>query len=103
MTMRGISWRPTFLTGATTRARQALSCCLLFTAIHLLPPAYCRAAPRDDLLRLVPDDVGFCLVISDLRTHTDKLHDTPWIKAVRQSRLGQALVAAPELLKLAKI
>jgi hypothetical protein len=103
MTMRGISWRPTFLTGATTRARQALSCCLLFTAIYLLPPAYCRAAPRDDLLRLVPDDVGFCLVISDLRTHTDKLHDTPWIKAVRQSRLGQALVAAPELLKLAKI
>jgi hypothetical protein len=77
--------------------------CLLLSALVLLPPASVRAAPRDDLLRLVPNDVGFCLVISDLRTHPEKLREAPWVKALRQSHLGVAVAASPEMIKLAKI
>jgi hypothetical protein len=73
-------------------------CCLGLTL-----PTAAQETPRDQLLRLVPDDVGVCLVINDLRGHSDKLARSPWIKMVRQSPLGKALADAPELRKLFKL
>jgi hypothetical protein len=54
-------------------------------------------------MRLVPDDVAFCLVINDLRGQHDKLLRSPWIKRVRESPLGKALRDAPELFRLGKL
>jgi hypothetical protein len=61
------------------------------------------ATPRDDLLELVPGDVGFCLIVSDLREHTRKVLDTAWFKALRDSPLARAVAQAPEARKLAEV
>ncbi len=61
------------------------------------------APPSEELVRLVPDDVGFCLVISDLRAQHEKLVRSPWIQAVRDSPFGKALRDAPEMLQLRKL
>jgi hypothetical protein len=61
------------------------------------------ASPRAELLRLVPDDVGFCLVVSDLRAHLANIQGAPWMKRFRASPLGQALTASPEMGKLTKL
>jgi hypothetical protein len=66
----------------------------------LLAPALAAAAPRDEALRLVPDDVGFCLVVQDLRGHAEALADSPFLEEFAKSPLGQALHASPELAKL---
>lgn len=68
-----------------------------------LPAGTAQETPRDHLLRLVPDDVGVCLVINDLRSHGEKLLRSPWLKKVRETPLGKALANAPELLKLSKL
>jgi hypothetical protein len=65
----------------------------------------CRAQDpmaRDELLRLVPRDAGFCLIVNDLRGNADKLHDATWLKALRASPLGALWAASPEAAKLAK-
>jgi hypothetical protein len=61
------------------------------------------SAARDELLRLVPDDVGLCLVLDDLRGHTEKLLAGPWLQRFRASPLGEALASSPELKKLDKV
>jgi hypothetical protein len=48
------------------------------------------ASATDDLLRLVPEDVGFCAVVQDLRDHNARLSASPLIKALRESPLGKA-------------
>src|SRR5262245_5318715 len=58
------------------------------------------AAPREELLRFVPEDVGFCLVVQDLRGHAAALADSEFFRHLRQSALGQAIVQDPEFLKL---
>jgi hypothetical protein len=58
------------------------------------------AAPRDDLLALVPEDVGFCLVVNDLRGHAEKLSRTPWVKALKESAFVRSLAKSPEVKKL---
>jgi hypothetical protein len=60
-------------------------------------------APRDELLRLVPDDVALCLVVNDLRGQGDKLFQSAWLKHLKESPLLQALGEAPELLQLAQV
>jgi hypothetical protein len=74
----------------------------LFVALGLLlaPPPAGAATPRDEALRLVPDDVGFCLVVQDLRGHAGALADSPFLEELHKSPLGQALHASPELAKL---
>lgn len=58
------------------------------------------ASPREELLRLVPEDVGFCLVIQDLRGHAAALVDSPFAEQFRQSVFGKAIASAPELVKI---
>ena len=38
-----------------------------------------KASPRDELLRLVPADVGFCLVLEDLRGHGKAFAESPFV------------------------
>lgn len=54
------------------------------------------AAPRDELLRLVPEDAGFCLVVSDLRG----LAKSPFLERFQASPLGKGLAKSPEWAKL---
>ncbi|HZU38577.1 MAG TPA: hypothetical protein VFA18_21810 [Gemmataceae bacterium] len=65
-----------------------------------LPALVVAATPRDELLRLVPDDVGFCVVLQNLRTQSKALLASPFVAQFRASPLGQALQHAPEAAKL---
>ncbi len=56
--------------------------------------------PRDDLLRLVPEDVGFCLVIQDLRGHSQAFLQSPFAKKLWESPIGMTIASAPEQKKL---
>jgi hypothetical protein len=76
----------------------ALATLLLIT---LSFPAIAASA-RDDLLRLVPEDVGFCLVIQDLRAHSEAFLRSPFVKKWWESPIGKAIANAPEQKKLAE-
>src|SRR3954451_19018196 len=58
------------------------------------------AAPRDDLLRLVPGDAGFCVVVTDLRGQLAQWQSSPFAARLAASRFGVALRSAPEAQKL---
>ena len=67
-------------------------------------PAPLRAAsPRDELLRFVPEDVGFCFVMQDLRAHAADLADSPFVEQIRQSPIGVALRGSQELKQLDRV
>jgi hypothetical protein len=65
-----------------------------------LVAAAAAATPRDELLRLVPENVGFCLVLEDLRGHGTALADSPFVRQFRTSPLGAKIRGAPETEKL---
>jgi hypothetical protein len=61
--------------------RRAIS--LLGLLIGAMPaPA---ASPRDELLRLVPGDVGFCLVLEDVRGHASQVLESPFAQQWQKS------------------
>lgn len=72
--------------------------CLLLAA-----PLARAAVPRDELLRFVPDDLAFCLVVQDLRGHALRLADSPLVEQVAQSPLGQTLAQSHELRQLSRL
>jgi hypothetical protein len=61
------------------------------------------ATPRDELLRLVPEDVGLCLVVQDLRGHARALSESPFARTLGESPLGAALKKADEFKKLSGV
>jgi hypothetical protein len=61
------------------------------------------ATPCDELLRLVPGDTTFCLVVRELRQHSEQLAESPFLARFAASRLGRALAGAPELRGLADL
>lgn len=61
------------------------------------------AAPRDELLPLVPDDISLCLVVNNLREHTEALNKAPWLAKLKNTTLGKELLQSPELDKLRKL
>jgi hypothetical protein len=75
-------------------------CALAVLCIASRPVA--AVTPREELLRLVPADAGFCLVLGDLRGHAARILESPWFKALRQSRLGATLANSPEGKKLSR-
>jgi hypothetical protein len=77
--------------------KPSASCLVILLLLPLAAPA---ATPREELLRLVPDDVGFCLVVQDFRGHADALQSSPFVQHFRRSPLGIALQASPEMRKL---
>lgn len=61
------------------------------------------AAPRDELFRLVPEDVGLCVLVQDLRSHVDALAGSPFAARVRASFLGAQIGSSPDLRKLGEV
>jgi hypothetical protein len=61
------------------------------------------AGARDQLLRLVPEDVALCLVIQDLRDHAAALHQSPFATDLRESWIGKTIRLAPEVTRLEQI
>src|SRR5690348_17101865 len=58
------------------------------------------SAPREELLRLVPDSVGFCCVIQDLRAHSAALRDSPFIEQLSRSPLAGKIRNSDDMKKL---
>src|SRR5438105_10715320 len=73
---------------------------LVALLLLLAPSLAAAAAPRDEALRLVPEDVGFCLVVQDLRDHGEALASSPFVQQFQASPLGLALRVSPEVNKL---
>jgi hypothetical protein len=61
------------------------------------------ASPRDELLRYVPDEAGFCMVVQNLRGTLADLRDSPFAKAWNKSAPGAAVVRTPEWQQLEKV
>ncbi len=80
--------------------RSHLFCVFLCALCDCVVSSSVAAAPRDELLRLVPDDVGFCLLLQDLRGHAAALKDSPFIDQFRSSPLGTSVRNASELSRL---
>src|SRR4051794_2059726 len=74
---------------------------LLSTLCCLFLCGSISASSRDELLRLVPEDAGFCVIVRDLREQFDRLAKSPFAAHFTASPLGQALAKSPELQKLA--
>jgi hypothetical protein len=60
------------------------------------------AAPADHLLKLVPRDVGLCLVVQDLRGHAHQFLASPFFEQLCHSPLGEVARKAPEARKIAR-
>ncbi len=73
---------------------------LVILLLAALPAIAKDTRARDELLRLVPEDVGFCVVVQDLRDYSRKVLASPFVKQLRASALGQQLAAAPEMSRL---
>lgn len=71
---------------------------LLLTAV-LIVPSLAAAGPRDDLLRLVPDDYTFCVVVQDLREQGKGDGRNSFLKGLVDSPVLKGLQAAPEAAK----
>jgi hypothetical protein len=71
-----------------------------FFVFVVLAAPLLAASPRDELLRFVPDDVGFCFVLQDLRVHAADLAASPFIEQLRLSPAGAALRASKEIKQL---
>jgi hypothetical protein len=67
--------------------------------LFLISPTL-AATPRHELLRLVPDDVGFCLLIEDLRGHGKALMESPFFKQFLASPVAAKVQNAEETQKL---
>jgi hypothetical protein len=61
------------------------------------------ASPRDELLRYVPDDVGFCFILQDFRDQLNTLAASPFSQELDKSPLGQAFATAKEFKDLVEI
>jgi hypothetical protein len=70
---------------------------ILLGAVIVAQATAARAAsPRDELLRLVPEDVGFCLVIQDLRGQLDSFLNSRFYERFRSSPLYRTLRHGPD-------
>ncbi|OAI53576.1 hypothetical protein AYO44_04075 [Planctomycetaceae bacterium SCGC AG-212-F19] len=82
---------------AIRSSRFLLSVLVSFTLVtNVAQPA----APRDELLRLVPDDVAFCLVVQNLRDYWAAVAESPMAKELKASSAAKTIGASPELAKL---
>lgn len=62
-----------------------------------------RAEPTDELLRLVSDDVTFCIVVQKPREVLNSVWKGPLVESARKSPLGDAIRQAPELEQLRQL
>jgi hypothetical protein len=71
---------------------------LALVAVFVVSPA-AIAGPPDDLLRLVPEDYTFCVVVQNLRNHARPDGDSSFLKGISDSPLIKWLQTAPEAVK----
>ena len=76
---------------------------LLFAAQFVPISSTPAATPRDEVLRLVPDDVAFCLVVQDLRDQARALRESPFARSLRESLLWKALEGTAEFQRLHRV
>jgi hypothetical protein len=62
-------------------------------------PAVVTAGPRDDLLRLVPDDYTFCVVVQNLRDQAKADGESSFLKGLADSPFLKKFHEAPEAKK----
>ena len=86
---------------ACTHRRPPTFWAVLFTL--LLASSLHAGATRDELLRYVPADIGFCLVVQDVRGHSNDLLASPFVREWSKSSFGSALLASGELKQLVKV
>ena len=60
-----------------------------------------QAGPREELLKLVPEDVGFCMVVNDLRGHSKHLGEGP-LRKFQQSPLFHLMLRKQEAQKFSR-
>jgi hypothetical protein len=72
---------------------------LAFTLLLVPPAAF--AGPRDDLLRLVPDDYAFCVVVQELREHGKS--DGTFLKGITDHPLFRGIQNTPEVQKVQQV
>ena len=89
----------------TSGERRGFACspALLSSLLLLTTAPLATATPRDELLRLVPDSVGFCLVVQDFRGHAVSLSNSPFLQQLSQSPLGVRIRAGEEVKNLDRI
>ncbi|MFO0877077.1 MAG: hypothetical protein U0840_06855 [Gemmataceae bacterium] len=69
----------------------------LLLVVAGLPGLTSRAAePRDELFRFVPPDVGFCVVVQNLREHWAELSASPFAKRWSSLPIQKKLLASKE-------
>jgi hypothetical protein len=73
---------------------------LLALALLSLPAA---ASPRDELLRIVPEDYTFCVVAQNLRDQAKVGGDASFLPALAQSPLFKQLQQTPEAKKVQQV
>jgi hypothetical protein len=73
---------------------------LVVALAHCCVPAAAFAGPRDDLLRLVPDDYTFCVVVQNLRGQGKSGGDASWLKGFAESPLIKQMQTSPEAKKV---
>jgi hypothetical protein len=74
---------------------------LCVVAALLAPVSSTQAAtPRDEVLRLVPDDVAFCLLVQNFRDQAKAIGDSPFARSLRESILWKALETTEEFQRL---
>src|SRR5262249_25548283 len=71
---------------------------LFFSLLALEPTA--AESPLDELLRLVPEDAGCCVIDHDLSGHSEALARSPLFEHVQKSPLGLILNGGGEMRQL---
>src|SRR5215208_3761241 len=75
----------------------------LFAAVAVLAaPTVAPAGPRDDLLRLVPDDYTFCVVVQNLREQSKGEGDNSFLTGIAEHPLMKGFQGTPESRKLSQ-
>src|SRR5687767_2835317 len=66
-------------------------------------PARAQESAVAELLRRVPDDLGLCLVVNDLRGHIEAWRSEPWFRRLKGNPIAQAILASKEAGDLARL
>ncbi len=75
--------------------------CLLILTLTCAANVANAASPRDELLRLVPDDMMFCIVLQDLREHAGRLDkDDSFLAALKRMPFARAQIESAEFKKI---
>ncbi|MCE9533157.1 MAG: hypothetical protein K8T89_18825, partial [Planctomycetes bacterium] len=61
------------------------------------------AAPRDELLRLVPESMTFCVVVADVRERFKDIKDESFLNLISQTPFIKVQLDSPEIQKLRQI